>query len=69
MTVASRDFYEKGFTFHNEGKVYRYTVAIVDSEDKIPCPKDTVRADTMINCGIMQRDENDNNKVKFSVIT
>lgn len=69
MTVASRDFYEKGFTFYADGKLYRYSCTVANSEELIPVPKDTVRAETTYNFGIMRRDAEDNNKVKFSVIT
>ena len=67
LTVESRDFYEKGFMFESEGKMYRYSCAIADSENLIPVPEKTTRADTIYNFGIMSR--NDKHKVCFDVLT
>ena len=62
MAICSRDFYEKGFSFFHNGKFYRYSTSVQNSnlpgpnnEDPIkPLPnKSTVRAETLINCGIM----------------
>ena len=68
--IQSRDFYEKGFCFFHNGKLYRYSCSINDSEKTdekydgsditkkaLPDNK-TVRGFTIYNCGIFQR-END----------
>ena len=66
MAISSRDFHEKGFNFFSNGKFYRYSSSVEDShlpgpngeEPMKPIPnKNTVRATTLINCGIMKRDE------------
>ena len=67
MTVESRDFYEKGFIFESDGKIYRYSCAVNDSESLIPVPDKTTRAETIYNFGIMRR--NEANKVCFDVVT
>ena len=56
---CSRDFQEKGFNFYSDGKFYRYSTSIDDSEAIKPIddPKDMVRGFTIYNCGVMQRDE------------
>ena len=68
MAICSRDFIEKGFAFYHKGKFYRYSTSVFDAElpgpngeePKWPCPnKSTVRANTLINLGIMQRDTDD----------
>jgi hypothetical protein len=66
-TIASRDFYEKGFNFYHDGKFYRYSCSIENSEH--PGPKGepplkpletgTVRGRCVINCGLMQRNPSD----------
>jgi hypothetical protein len=48
--VKQRDFYEKGFGFCHNGKFYRYSCSIIDSEKLKPkFDKDTVRGDTLLN--------------------
>ena len=68
-TIKSRDFYDKGFNFYHNGKYYRYSTAVAGSEDLKPVPADTFRGETIYNFGIMERDPEDNNKIKFSVVT
>ena len=76
MAICSRDFIEKGFNFFHEGKFYRYSSSVDDSE--LPGPngekpmkptpnKNTVRASTLINCAIMRRDVDD--RILVSTIT
>ena len=65
MTINSRDFYEKGFCFIHENRLYRYTCSVADSESIIPVPKETTRGDTFYNVSCIYRDENDGNKVKL----
>ena len=67
LTVESRDFYEKGFTFESGGKLYRYSCAINESENLIPVPEKTTRGETIYNFGIMRR--NDKHKILFDVLT
>lgn len=64
-TIASRDFFEKGFNFYSNGKFYRYSTSVPDSEfpgpngeqPLRPLPDDrTVRGFTNINCGLVYRD-------------
>ena len=48
--MKQRDFYEKGFSFCDNGKFYRYSCTVQDSEIIRPkYDKETVRGDTMIN--------------------
>jgi len=54
--------------FYHNGKFYRYSSSIVNSEEMMPVPKDTVRGTTIYNCGIMYRNESDN-KIMFSIVT
>ena len=63
-SIAGRDFYEKQFNFFHNGKFYRYSSSIDNSEIEgpngepaaMPSPDDkTVRAFTAINCGVVQR--------------
>ena len=68
MGISSRDFYSKGIQFYHNGKYYRYSSSVIDSEiidDKNPndifkrqLPDDkTIRGTTILNCGIFQRDK------------
>ena len=68
FTIQSRDFYDKGFNFYHNGKYYRYSTAMANSEELYAVPKDTIRGETIYNFGIMERDPSDN-KIKFSVVT
>jgi len=52
-TIKARDFYDKGFNFYHNGKYYRYSTAVNNSEDIYPVPKDTFRGETIYNFGIM----------------
>ena len=76
MAICSRDFIEKGFNFFHNGKFYRYSSSIDNSdlpglngkELKFPAPnKSTVRANTLINCAIMRRDSD--NRILVSTLT
>lgn len=66
-TIASRDFYEKGFNFYHNGTFYRYSCSVTDSELEgpngeppvRPCSDDVVRGRCVINCGIMHRNPSD----------
>jgi hypothetical protein len=53
MTIQSRDFYDKGFNFFHNGKYYRYSTAVSDSEQIKSVPGETVRGETIYNFGIM----------------
>ena len=64
FTIASRDFYEKGFNFYENGKFYRYSCSVPNAElegpngekPAYPTPDQmTVRGDVLINCGMMWR--------------
>lgn len=68
FTIQSRDFYDKGFNFYHNGKYYRYSTAMANSEELYAVPKDTIRGETIYNFGIMERDPTDN-KIKFNVVT
>ena len=59
MTVKSRDFYEKGFSFFHDGKYYRYSCSINNSEEVREVPKETFRGETIYNFGVMERDPED----------
>ena len=76
MAICSRDFIEKGFNFYHNGKFYRFSSSIDNSElpgpngeePLYPCPnRSTVRANTLINCAIMRRDVD--NRILVSTIT
>jgi len=69
FTIKSRDFYEKGFNFFHEGKFYRYSCSVRNSEEGREVPKETVRGETIYNMAIMYRDQEDDQKLKFSVVT
>ena len=65
MTISSRDYAEKFFTFFSDGVVYRFTSGIPKSEVKgsngkppiCPIPdRYTVRAFTFINIAMCYRD-------------
>lgn len=58
FTIASRDFFEKGFNFYHDGKFYRYSTSVPDSENSLKplVDKKTVRGTTNFNVGIMERD-------------
>ena len=68
-TINARDYYEKTITFFHNNKLYKYGCNVVNSENKIEIPKDTVRAETLYNFGIMERDVNDDNKLKLITVT
>ena len=57
LTFDQRDFYEKGFNFCHNNKFYRYSSMIPNSEalKEIPTVPKTVRGETWINCGIIER--------------
>ena len=76
-TIASRDFFEKGFNFYSDGKFYRYSTSVPNSESPGPngepplkaLPNDkTVRGFTNINCGLVYRDPK-TGKIYNKVIT
>lgn len=63
-----RDFMEKGFNFFSDGKFYRYSTSIENSEvpgvydpdgpiRSLDDPSKVVRGFTIYNCAIMQRNE------------
>ena len=63
---SCRDFMDKGFNFYSDGKFYRYSTSIDNSEvagaygtdgplRSIDNPNETVRAYTIYNVGIMER--------------
>ena len=59
---------EKGFNFYSDGKFYRYTCAVPNSENFDPVDKDTIRGDTIHNYGLMYRDPK-TLKIHFTVVT
>merc|ERR1712046_319599 len=61
---SARDFFEKGFIFYSDGKLYRFSTSVPNAhlegpnKEKPLCPnpnKNTVRGDVLINCGMMWR--------------
>lgn len=78
MNFSSRDFMEKAFNFYSDGKFYRYSTSIDNSEchgpeGEVPLraiekPNECVRGFTIINCGIMQR-TGEEGKIKIQVLT
>jgi hypothetical protein len=70
MAIAARDFYEKGFNFYHQGKFYRYSTSIQDSETSLkPLPdKKTTRGFTLINVSLMER-EAESGKILFTTVT
>ena len=67
FTFQSRDFYEKGINFYSNGKYYRYTCGIPNDSDFRSIPKDTVRGQTLINCAIMEYQED--GKLSYRCVT
>lgn len=72
--IDSRDFYDKGLSFWNDGCYYRWSCAIKDSEKPGPNGEDavrpspdkkTIRASTIYNCAKIFRDSDS----KINVIT
>jgi len=58
--INARDFAEKRFLFVHEGIVYKYSSSLPNSglDDK-PLQPDTIRGETLLNFGMMWRDEKD----------
>ena len=54
--IEARDFVEKGFNFIHNGKYYRYSTSIPDSESYKEKQKATTRGLTLFNVGTMFRD-------------
>lgn len=49
-TIKSRDFVEKGFAFSHNGKFYKYSSTVENSEHiKGKYTEETIRGDTLIN--------------------
>lgn len=74
-----RDFMEKAFTFYSDGKLYRYSTSIDNSEVEgaygssgpirsLDDPNNMVRGFTIFNVGIMDRDEK-TNEIRIKSIT
>lgn len=57
LNIQSRDFYEKGFNFVHDGKFYRYSTTVANSDTLKPIPDETIRGETIYNLGIMWRDD------------
>ena len=67
MGIDGREFYEKSFGFFHEGKFYRFTSSVPNSDgepehegDMTKRPvlnKSTVRGETLIGMAIIERDE------------
>ena len=56
FTFDARDYAEKYIHFYDKGKYYRYGSAIPnDGVDVVPLRKNTVRAETLINCAMIYR--------------
>ena len=65
--MQARSFYEKGFVFAHNDKVYRYSCLIPNSTEKYPLEDQTVRAETFYNCAVMWRDQ-ETQKVRLDMI-
>lgn len=76
---SSRDFMEKGFNFYSDGKFYRYSTSIDDSEKpgvydpqgpirSLDDPENRVRGFTIYNCGLMQRNPK-TNEIELTLVT
>mmetsp|Transcript_35840 Transcript_35840/g.54940 ORF Transcript_35840/g.54940 Transcript_35840/m.54940 type:complete len:124 (+) Transcript_35840:636-1007(+) len=68
FTFDKRDFYEKGFNFYSEGKFYRYSSTVLGNEDLKTIPSQTVRGCTFYNFGMLWRDPEDGNQLKFILL-
>ena len=76
MAINCRDFVEKTFGFYDNGKYYRYSCSVPNSELPGPngepplCPileKNTVRGYTMINVAMSYRDPTDGKIIMHSL--
>ena len=67
-TVESRDFLDKCFQFAHNGKFYRYSSFIPDSEEFKDVPQGTTRGRSLINLVIIERDSK-TGKVKMQTLT
>mmetsp|Transcript_35609 Transcript_35609/g.54449 ORF Transcript_35609/g.54449 Transcript_35609/m.54449 type:complete len:254 (-) Transcript_35609:2-763(-) len=67
FTIQSRDFYEKGFSFYHDGKFYRYSCTVKDSQEQKPSPADTIRGETLYNFACVYREQD--GSLKMSVVT
>ncbi len=67
--INARDFCEKRFLFVHEGIMYKYSSSLPNAglDDK-PLQQDTIRGETLLNFGMMWRDEKDG-KIKSFAIT
>jgi len=64
FSLCGRDFYEKTFNFYNDGKFYRYSTSVEDSEKPGPNGEEplkpspsgqVVRAFTIYSCSMVER--------------
>ena len=56
FTFDARDYVEKYIHFYHRGKYYRYGSSIPNQGlDIMPARKNTIRADTLINCAMIYR--------------
>ena len=66
--IESRDFFEKGFNFYSNGRFYRYSTSVPNSEQFKEKQPGTTRGATYYNCGMMERDPK-TRKVLLTTIT
>jgi len=58
LTISSRDFVDKSFSFYHNNKFYKFSCYVPNSEEVQPIPDYfTVRAETLISAAICERDE------------
>ena len=75
MGIESRDYYDKGVSFWHEGKYYRWSCSVNNSdkagpngeEPLKPSVEKTTRASTIYNCTLIER--TDDEKIKIITIT
>ena len=66
--INARDFCEKRFLFVHEGVMYKYSSSLPNAGlDERPEQQDIVRGETLLNFGIMWRDEKEGKIKSFSV--
>ena len=72
-SIAGRDFIEKEFNFFDNGKFYRYTSSVDDGKkvtdeqgNELREDAKTIRAFTVINCGIVERGSD--NKINWKML-
>jgi hypothetical protein len=65
FTIESRDFLEKSFLFHANGKIYKYSSNAADCpfDPKLKTKTKYVRGENIFSCSLIRRDPENDNKI------